>query len=123
MTKYTHQFDTKSEHSAKHLGSGSLEVLSTPSIVAFMEHTAYLYAQETIKDSDYTTVGTEIVISHLAASKIGQAITIIITVLKEEGRRYDFRIEAYAGEKLVAKACHTRVRVDIQKFLGKLKKS
>lgn len=120
MTIYTHQFDTKSEHSAKHLGSGSLEVLSTPAIVAFMEHTAYLYAQETIEDQGYTTVGTGIAISHIAASKIGQALTVIITALKEEGRRYDFRIEAFAGEKLVAKACHTRVRIDIEKFLEKL---
>lgn len=53
-------------------------------------------------------------------SKIGQALTVIITALKEEGRRYDFRIEAFAGEKLVAKACHTRVRIDIEKFLEKL---
>ncbi|KHD45095.1 thioesterase family protein [Streptococcus hongkongensis] len=119
MTIYSKSYETKPEHSAKTVGSGSLDVLSTPSLAAFMENTAYQFVQASIANN-YSTVGTELSIQHLAPSKIGQTITIIITALKEEGRRYDFRIEAFAGKKLIAKAGHTRVRVEVQKFLEKL---
>ncbi|GAY71674.1 UNVERIFIED_CONTAM: thioesterase family protein [Streptococcus canis] len=119
MTIYSHIYETKAQHSAKAMGSGTLDVLATPALVSFMENAAYLFAQESL-EIGLTTVGSEMAIQHLAASAIGKAVTIVITALKEEGRKYDFRIEAFAGEQLIGKACHTRVRVDSQTFMAKL---
>ncbi|CAM4295927.1 diaminopimelate epimerase [Streptococcus penaeicida] len=120
MAIYSQVFETKIEHSAQQIGSGGLEVLSTPSLVAFMENACFQFTEESLNDSQLSTVGTEISIQHLKASKIGETVTIVITALKEEGRRYDFRLEAYVNEQMVAKACHTRVRIDVEKFLSKL---
>lgn len=75
---------------------------------------------ETARQKDVFPVGSEMAIQHLAASTIGQAVTIVITALKEEGRKYDFRIEAFVGDQLIGKACHTRVRVDSRDFMEKV---
>ncbi|HEL0565277.1 thioesterase family protein [Streptococcus equi subsp. zooepidemicus] len=119
MSIYSQLYETQPKHSAQAMGSGGLEVLATPALVAFMEHAAFTLVQNQLKDKQ-TTVGSEIAIQHLAASKIGQEVTIVITALKEEGRKYDFRIEAFANHKLIGRACHTRVRVDQDAFLEKL---
>lgn len=120
MTIYSQVFESKNEHSAKRMGSGGLDVLSTPSLVAFMENACFQFTEESLNDSQLSTVGTEISIQHLKASKITEPVTVTITALKEEGRRYDFRLEAFVNEQLIAKACHTRVRIEIDKFLSKL---
>lgn len=84
-----------------------------------MENASYLFAQESL-ETGLTTVGSEMAIQHLAASAIGKAVTIVITALKEEARKYDFRIEAFVGDQLIGKACHTRVRVDSRDFMEKV---
>ncbi|EHI68546.1 thioesterase family protein [Streptococcus ictaluri] len=119
MSIYSQIYETRSEHSAKAMGSGGLEVLATPALVTFMENAAFLFAQEHL-ETGFTTVGSEMAIQHISASSISQAVTVVITALKEEGRKYDFRIEAFVEEKLIGKACHTRVRVDGQAFMDKL---
>ncbi|EHJ56506.1 hypothetical protein HMPREF9318_00708 [Streptococcus urinalis FB127-CNA-2] len=112
-------FHTTPKHSAKFLGSGTLEVLATPALVTFMENTASTFIQKQLEEGK-TSVGSEMAIQHLKASKIGEDIDIVITALKEESHRYDFRLEAFAKNELIAKACHTRVRIDTQRFLKSL---
>ncbi|MGT2906319.1 thioesterase family protein [Streptococcus dentiloxodontae] len=121
MSVFNKTYTTNSDHSARSLGSGSLDVLATPALVAFMENAAYEFIQKKL-DKNQTTVGSEIAVQHLVASSIGQDVTIVITALLEEGHRYDFRLEAYSDDSLIAKANHTRVRVDSQRFLSKLMK-
>lgn len=41
MTIFSKIFDPEEKHSASQMGSGGLSVLSTPSLVAFMENAAY----------------------------------------------------------------------------------
>lgn len=120
MAIYSQVFETKNEHSAKQMGSGGLDVLATPSLVAFMENACFQFTEEALNDNQLSTVGTEISIQHLKASKISEPVTVIITALIEEGRRYDFRLEAFVNEQMVAKACHTPVRIEVDKFLSKL---
>lgn len=122
MAVYTKIFETTAEHSAQVIGSGNLEVLSTPMLTAFIENTAFSFAQETLDDSK-TTVGSEIALQHLAPSPIGQEVTVAIVALKEEGHKYDFRLEAFCGETLIAKGVHTRVRVNVERFMEKLEES
>ncbi|MGT2932922.1 thioesterase family protein [Streptococcus catagoni] len=119
MSIYSQIYETKEKHSAQAMGSGGLEVLATPALVSFMENAAFLFIQAEL-ESGLSTVGSEMAVQHLAASRIGQAVTIVITSLKEEGRKYDFRMEAFVGDKLIGKACHSRVRVDSETFMNKL---
>ncbi|MBF0781132.1 MULTISPECIES: thioesterase family protein [unclassified Granulicatella] len=112
-------FQTEPEHSAKACGSGSLEVLSTPCLIAFMENTAFDYCQRQLS-KEKTTVGTFIQVEHLAATRIGKTIHIVITHVIENGRQFEFTIEAYDGSILIGRGTHTRAVVNIERFLNKL---
>lgn len=107
------------EHSAKNMGSGGLEVLSTPALVAFMENLAYEVLQENLPKGQ-SSVGTQMNIEHLVASPIHQTIRIQINEWKKEGRKHMFTLQAYANQTLLATAQHTRYIVDVERFLGKL---
>ncbi|VTS22207.1 thioesterase superfamily protein [Streptococcus porcinus] len=120
MAIYSKVYETRKEHSAKSVGSGELEVLSTPSLVSFLENAACLFAKERIQDNLLTTVGTKMTIDHLKASKIGNSVTVLITEVTNQGRRYDFQLEAFVDKQLIAKAYHTRVRLNKEAFLQKL---
>ena len=112
-------YQPHSEHSAKIMGSGALEVLATPALVAFMENLAFEALQEKLS-SDESSVGTQMMIDHLAPSLTSQAIHVQITNWQTEGRKHDFTLQAHAGQRLIATAQHRRVVVTIERFLEKL---
>lgn len=56
-------FHVKVEHSAREMGSGDLDVLSTPSLIAFMEFTAKEAVHDRLTDKEIT-VGIEKNIKH-----------------------------------------------------------
>ena len=107
------------EHSAKKMGSGALEVLATPSLVAFMENLAFEALQEKLS-SDESSVGSLMAIDHLAPSFTSQALHIQITDWQTEGRKHDFTLQAHAGQRLIATAQHSRFVINVERFLEKL---
>lgn len=119
MVIFSKLYQTTSEHSATIWGSGSLNVLSTPSLVAFFENVAFIYVEGTL-DLGQTTVGTKVNIKHLAASKIGESVTINLLTAHKENNKITFELEAYVDNKLVATCSHERFIIDIDRFLNKL---
>ena len=108
------------ENSAKNMGSGDLEVLSTPSLVAFMENAAKNYLNKFLPE-EMGSVGSNITINHIAPTLIGNSITVrgkITEVIKE--KIIKFSIEAYEKDKKIGDAEHTRVIINNTKFLEKL---
>ena len=55
------------------VGSGELEVLATPSVIALMENAASNLAKSGISE-EYTTVGTMINIEHISPTPLGARI-------------------------------------------------
>lgn len=119
MSVYTKRFTVEDAHSAKHWASPDLDVFATPSMIAFMENTAYEYIQKDL-DEGKTTVGTGLEVKHLAATKIGQEVEVVLAEVIEDGRLYHFTIEVYEGEKLIGKGKHSRAVIDLEKFLSRL---
>lgn len=119
MAVYSKQFFVTEEHSAKHWASGDLNVLSTPTLIAFMENAAYEYVQNQLP-AEKTTVGAMVSIQHLAPTKIGQTVDVIIQSVESDGKKYHFDIEAYEGEVLIGKGTHTRAVITTAKFLERL---
>ena len=111
-------YQPQAEHSANIMGSGGLEVLATPALVAFMENLAFEALQEQLSPEE-SSVGTQMMIDHLAPSLTSQAIHIQITDWKTDGRKHDFSLQAHAGERLIATAQHSRFVVNVERFLGK----
>lgn len=108
------------ENSAKNMGSGDLDVLSTPSLVAFMENAAKIYLNNFLPQ-ELGSVGSNININHIAPTLIGKSITVrgkITEVIKE--KKIKFSIEAYEKDKKIGDAEHTRVIINNTKFLEKL---
>ena len=113
-------YTIKGENSAKSMGSGDLEVLSTPSLVAFMENSAKNYLNNFLNE-ELGSVGSNININHLAPTLIGKSIIVkgtIKEIIKE--KIIIFSLEAYEGDKQIATADHTRVIINNKTFMKKL---
>ncbi|MBF0714401.1 thioesterase family protein [Gemella sp. GH3] len=109
-----------SEHSAKNIGSGDLEVLSTPMLVAFMEETAKILINQYL-DKNYGTVGSNININHLRPTKIGKKINIEVRIVEIiKNKVINFEIYAYENNVEIANAKHTRVVIENEKFLSRI---
>lgn len=98
------------------MGSGSLLVLATPTVVAIMENAAAELAQNELNNDELTTVGTMISINHTSPTPIGAEVTAKAELIESDGRTFQF--EVYAEDKLgeIARGTHTRVCVKVEKF-------
>lgn len=111
------------ENTAKTVGSGSLDVFSTPMMVALMEKAACECLADALGVGE-TSVGTAINIEHTAASALGAKIVATATIEKIEKRKIEFSVfasEADAEKKEIGKGTHTRFIVDAERFMGKIK--
>ena len=111
----------KENNTAKNMGSGDLDVLATPSLVAFMENAAKEYLN-TFLPEELGSVGSNININHIAPTLVGKEITVqgkITEIIKE--KIIIFSLEAYEQDKKIGDATHTRVIINNEKFLNKLK--
>ncbi len=104
---------------AKTYGSGLIEVFATPAMVAFMEYTAHSGIAEFLPEGQ-TTVGTEINVRHLKATPKGMKVRCTAKLVKQEGRAFEFFIEAWDEKAKIGEATHTRFLIDIQKFMDKI---
>lgn len=103
------------------MGSGDLEVLATPSLVAFMENAAKEYLN-TFLPEELGSVGSNININHIAPTLVGKEISVqgkITEIIKE--KIIIFSLEAHEQDKKIGDATHTRVIINNEKFLSKLK--
>ena len=96
--------------------SGSLDVLATPQMIAWMEEAACLCLE---LDPGSTSVGTLMNVSHDMASPLGAEIEIQATLVAQEKRRLVFEVQAFQNGKSIGKGHHERFIVDAQKFLDK----
>ena len=112
-------FIVKETESAKNMGSGDLEVLATPILVAYFENVSKDLVTPYLTEGD-TTVGINININHLAPSKIGNQILIKAELIEINKRILTFKLEAFDKDILIGEGTHKRCIVNINKFLGKL---
>lgn len=120
--QFKQKYIVSDTNTAKFMGSGDLEVLATPSLVAFMENAAKTYLNAFLSD-EFGSVGSNININHLAPTLVGKEITIqgeIAEVIKE--KVIIFSLEAFEEDKKIGDALHTRVIINNKKFIDKLTK-
>ena len=110
----------KSEHAAKSVGSGEVEVLSTPSMIAFMEKTARDCVQPKLAEG-FITVGTRVDIRHLGPVPIGENLAVSVELKEINDRRLLFEVKAEWLNQSIGIGQHERYIVNKKKFLQKLK--
>ena len=116
---HTEKLIVTRDKTAAAVGSGLLEVFSTPCMVGLMEKAAAALVQPTLEQG-YSTVGIEISTTHIKASPIGAEVSATATLTSQEGKAYKFEIEAFCNGELIGKATHTRVAVNNERFMAKV---
>ena len=100
---------------ARALGSGDVDVLGTPRVVALCE-AATVAALAGRLDAGTTSVGTRVEVDHLRPSRIGAAVTAQATLSGIDGGRLTFEVEAREGDTVVARGLVVRAVVRRDRF-------
>ena len=121
----TLEFTVTAEDTAVALGSGSLEVLATPRMLAWCE-AATCAAVDPDLPEGRTSVGTRVQLEHVGASAVGAVVRVTATVAYVDGPRrprlvrFEVATEQDPDGRLVAHGEVTRVVVDRERFLARL---
>lgn len=104
---------------AKNVGSGMLDVLATPSLIALIEKTACESVQPLL-DEGTGTVGTAVNVKHVSATPVGEKIRAESELTEIDGRRLVFNVRAYDEVGLICEGTHERFVIDNEKFMSKM---
>lgn len=118
MNASTEKIVTEDDTAAK-FGSGNIKVYATPMMIGLMENSALKAVDEHLGDG-YATVGIHVDIKHLAATPVGMKVNAISKLIKIDGKKLIFQVEAYDEEKKIGEGKHTRYIIKIDDFLKKL---
>jgi fluoroacetyl-CoA thioesterase len=101
------------------LGLEGARVLSTPSMILWMEKTCRNLLMQYV-EAGYDSVGTEVNVKHLAAAPLGASVTFRAEVLAVNERRITFRVEAADEKEKIGEGTHERTIINIARFASKM---
>jgi fluoroacetyl-CoA thioesterase len=103
------------EHTARHLGSGAVQVLATPQMILLIER-ANVAAVDSLLPEGFRTVGVALDVRHLAPTPVGFEVTATSELVEVQGRRLAFKVQVHDGVELVGEGTHRRAVVNVQQF-------
>ncbi len=106
------------EMTAKVIGSGELDVLATPMLIALAEETAWRSVAGELEEGQ-GTVGTRMELSHIAATPVGMKVRCETELTEVDRRKLTFSIVAYDEKDKIAEGVHERFVVDNEAFQKK----
>ena len=71
-------------------------------------------------EAGFDTVGTHVDVYHLAAAPIGAVVTFTAEVTAVDGRRIQFRVEAWDETEKIGEGTHERAIINVAKFATRL---
>ncbi len=108
------------DNCASAVGSGGLDVFSTPSMIALMEKAAYLCVQPYLKEGE-STVGTNMSVTHKRGSRIGEPIVATATITEYDGKKISFSVIAEDSKgNIIGEGIHQRYIINVERFLSNL---
>jgi fluoroacetyl-CoA thioesterase len=109
------------EHLANRFKDAMLPpVLATPVMIMIMENAA-LNAMKPYFAAGESALGTRVDVRHLAATPAGRSVTGEAKVIKVDGRRIEFAVQARDGAELIGTGTHERMVIDLARFSERLK--
>ena len=90
------------EHTAMHVGSGSLRVLATPIMIALMESTSHRILAQHLPQG-YSSVGVMVNVRHLAPTPMGCKVRVRSELVKLEGSKASFEVQAWDEHEFILK--------------------
>lgn len=100
-------------------GSGLLEVFATPAMIALMENCCLQSIEESLPKG-YSSVGIELNIRHLKATKINDKVKCISKLVEIDRLKLTFEVEAFDSHGKIGIGTHKRFVVENEKFLKSL---
>ena len=98
------------------MGSGSVEVLATPRVVALVEQ-ATCAALDGHLAPGWTTVGTRVELDHLRPTPVGGSVQATAILEEIQGRKLTFSVSASDTKGQVAAGKVTRILVEVDRFM------
>ena len=112
-------FQVEAQHSAAQIGSGSLRVLATPIMIAFMESTSHRLLAQRLP-AGYSSVGMLVNVRHLAPTPLGSSVRVLSEVLEVDGLRVTFSVYAWDQSEQIGDGQHQRMVIDEARFLRRV---
>ena len=106
---------------AKSVGSGALEVLATPIMIAKMEQAAWTAVAPHLEEGA-GTVGTLMNVQHVSATPVGMEVTCKAELTAVEGRKLVYRVTAWDAKGPIGEGVHERAVIQNDRFLSKARK-
>ena len=103
---------------ARSLGSGAVDVLGSPRLIALCEEATVNAIAGALPDGS-TSVGMRVQFDHLQPTPVGAEVMAEAVLEKIEGRRLKFTVSASDSGGLVAAGKITRAVIDIDRFMAK----
>ncbi len=107
------------EQTARHLGSGGVDVLATPEMIRMMERAAVM-AVDHLLPAGYRTVGVRVDVVHKAPTPMGMKVTARAELVAVDGRRLTFRVLAEDEREVVGEGIHERAIIALDRFARKV---
>ncbi len=112
------EFTAEESGSAKAMGSGALDVLATPKMIAMLEKAAWESVQPYLEEG-CGTVGTLMNVSHDAATPLGMKVTCTSELVEIDGKKLVFQVEAFDEKGHIGGGMHERFIVNNERFQSK----
>ncbi len=112
-------FTVTESDTARAVGSGSLLVLGTPRLIAWLEAATCAAIEESLSVGQ-TSVGTRVEVQHQAPSAVGADVEVSATVTHVDGKLLRFSVAAKQAGKPVGTGEITRVIVDADRFMARM---
>jgi fluoroacetyl-CoA thioesterase len=103
---------------AANYGNSGVEVLATPVMLGLMERAAITAIQPYLNEGS-SSVGSNLNVSHLAATPVSMKVKFLAELQKVEGKKLTFKVEAFDEFDKIGEGTHERFIINLEKFLKK----
>jgi fluoroacetyl-CoA thioesterase len=97
------------------------EVFATGYLVGFLEWACILALKPHLDWPEEQSVGIHINVSHEAATPVGHEVIANVELIKMDGKKLTFNVEARDKVDLISKGTHERFIINKEKFDSKIK--
>ncbi|MCS1409603.1 MAG: Fluoroacetyl-CoA thioesterase [Verrucomicrobia subdivision 3 bacterium] len=115
------RFSVTKQHIIDFATHGMPEILSTPWLIWFLEHTAREAMLPFLEPTE-STVGIQVEVEHLAASPIGANVTCQAKVIFSDKSQFSFELRAWDDAELICKGTHKLRVIQINRLAANVAK-
>ena len=113
--KHSETYVTTLEMRARQL---TADVFSTPAMIGLMERTS-VELTEPYLDENEQTVGIHVDVRHMAATKIGQSVTVTSEILEVKENKIRYAVTAFNDQGIkIGEGRHRRAVINTKEFAG-----